>query len=185
MGIKRFFYDPSKRDRPFGKNRPVYKSSSMLSYTENDLAIMAKFTGNGKMAMAMELFEKMTPMELKMQEIFQSDRFKDQPCYPQTLAFGYILDFYFPLAGLAVELDGPIHDSRARHSYDVRRDRHLADRGIYTLRFHNEHVVGCPEKILLKVERKIAQLIAEHNAPKPAPGALTRKPNPPRLNCAK
>jgi very-short-patch-repair endonuclease len=146
--------------KPYSLNRRLFKSSSILSYTEHDLAVMARYTGNGKMAMAAGMFEKMTPTEMKMQATFQSERFKEFPCYPQTISFGYILDFYFPTAGLAVEVDGLIHLTQANK--DRRRDSHLKARGITTMRIRNADFEENPEKVIVKILEKIKALIASH-----------------------
>lgn len=51
--------------------------------------------------------------------------------YQQWLEAGYILDFYIHELRLCFEADGPLHDPE----YDARRDRHLAQRNIRTIRF--------------------------------------------------
>lgn len=69
-----------------------------------------------------------------------SKRFPDIPIYRQSLAYGYILDFYVkankekaPYSGLAIEVDGPCHLKRVK--YDMIRDVALFNKGIKTLRF--------------------------------------------------
>jgi very-short-patch-repair endonuclease len=51
---------------------------------------------------------------------------------------GFRLDFFFPDAWLAVEVDGPIHGDRQIE--DLERDASLKDFGIQTVRFTNEEV---------------------------------------------
>src|SRR5947208_2097538 len=46
----------------------------------------------------------------------------------------YVLDFYCPSAGLAVEVDGAAHDIPDQAGRDLRRDAWLADQGIRVLR---------------------------------------------------
>lgn len=145
----------TKRSKPYHSRRPRFKSSAILSYTESDLAIMGR-CGNWKMAQAARLLEKMTTTERALHEIFQSDRFRGQPCYPQTIAFGYIVDFYFPLVGLAVEADGPIHDTQKPQ--DRLRDKRLRERGITTLRIKNKAFHDDPAAVISTIERKIAKL---------------------------
>ena len=77
--------------------------------------------------------EKEMGLELKK-------HFPNIPIYRQSIAYGYILDFYIaankknsPLKGLAIEVDGPCHLKRA--SYDLKRDLILKAKGIKTLRF--------------------------------------------------
>jgi very-short-patch-repair endonuclease len=52
----------------------------------------------------------------------------------------YVLDFYCPLARVAVELDGDPHFTEERQLRDAERDRYLAAGGIRVLRFTNEQV---------------------------------------------
>lgn len=66
--------------------------------------------------------------------------FPNVPIYRQSIAYGYILDFYIkankktaPYKGLAIEVDGPCHLARAQ--YDAKRDLVLRGKGIKTLRF--------------------------------------------------
>jgi very-short-patch-repair endonuclease len=58
--------------------------------------------------------------------------------YPQQLNYGYVLDFWCPSAGLAVEVDGPCHAGRKK--YDRVRDARLARAGVRTLRFSASRV---------------------------------------------
>lgn len=57
--------------------------------------------------------------------------------------YGYIVDFYCIEFRLAVEVDGSSHDGR--EGYDRMRDRHLADRGIKTLRIADALVRDDPQ----------------------------------------
>jgi very-short-patch-repair endonuclease len=52
----------------------------------------------------------------------------------------YILDFYFPTAKLAIELDGGGHNYRAGQIRDRTRSEFLARKGIIVLRFWNHQV---------------------------------------------
>lgn len=53
----------------------------------------------------------------------------------------FILDFYCAGRRLAVELDGPIHDTMEHDDRDRERDRRLQEHGITVLRFSNEAVL--------------------------------------------
>lgn len=68
------------------------------------------------------------------------ERFPNVPIYRQSIAYGYILDFYIksnkkdaPYKGLALEVDGPHHAKQI--GYDLNRDKVLWAKGIRTLRF--------------------------------------------------
>jgi very-short-patch-repair endonuclease len=57
----------------------------------------------------------------------------------QQVIGGFIVDFYCHAAGLAVELDGEVHDTQAE--YDIERDQILMVRGLRVLRFKNRDVL--------------------------------------------
>ena len=63
----------------------------------------------------------------------------------------YILDFYCPAEGLAVELDGAVHDDPARHAYDTDRTRFLAEHGVRVVRIANEEVFRQPDVVLDRI----------------------------------
>lgn len=55
----------------------------------------------------------------------------------QKIKRGYILDFYVPKLGLAIEIDGPEHDPKK----DAQRSAHLLKSGIRTIRFTDSFVM--------------------------------------------
>ena len=69
---------------------------------------------------------------------------------------GFIVDFYCHAAGLAVELDGEVHDTQAE--YDTERDQILTAQGLRVPRFKNqdvfENLESVLQTILLECERK-------------------------------
>ena len=58
----------------------------------------------------------------------------------------YIVDFYCHAAGLAVELDGAVHDAQA--GYDAERDQILTARGLRVLRIKNKEVFEDIDRVL-------------------------------------
>ena len=52
----------------------------------------------------------------------------------------YVLDFYCPVAKLAVELDGSGHDCEVGEKHDKIRENFLAGLGITVIRFWNHQV---------------------------------------------
>ena len=54
----------------------------------------------------------------------------------------YILDFYCAALGLAIEVDGAVHDHPRQVTHDVARDAWLAERGITVLRFNASDVLS-------------------------------------------
>ena len=71
----------------------------------------------------------------------------------QVPAYGYILDFYATEIGLAVEVDGPIHDTEA----DRYRDGVMGTYRIATLRFTNQEVLGDIEHVLELIRETVRQ----------------------------
>jgi len=68
----------------------------------------------------------------------------------------FILDFYAPSVGLAIELDGGQHASPTAARSDLQRTRWLAERNVTVLRFWNSDVIqnlsGVLETIAMKIE---------------------------------
>ena len=56
----------------------------------------------------------------------------------QHVIRGFIVDFYCPELRLALEIDGPVHESEVRTEYDEERDRALAVAGITVMRVRND-----------------------------------------------
>ena len=73
----------------------------------------------------------------------------------QVLKCGYILDFYFLRARLAVEVDGPYHSSPKQRRYDKRRDAVLAKADIKTLRFTNDEVLNSTERVVDEIYAEV------------------------------
>lgn len=63
----------------------------------------------------------------------------------------YILDFCCIDAGLAVELDGSMHDTAKGITHDETRTRFLATRGIRVLRFSDGDVLREPEGVVTAI----------------------------------
>jgi very-short-patch-repair endonuclease len=55
---------------------------------------------------------------------------------------GFVLDFYCPSLSLAIELDGPCHDTPEQAAHDAARSALLAARGIRVLRLPNSEVTA-------------------------------------------
>lgn len=63
----------------------------------------------------------------------------------------YFLDFYCPLAKLAVELDGSGHGLPGQREHDTERDAHFAAKDIEVLRFWNNEWSRNREGCLLEI----------------------------------
>lgn len=89
-----------------------------------------------KLAFARKLRKSMTPSELILWEEVRKRRLGVR-FYRQAVVLGYILDFWCPLAQLAVEVDGSYHLKPAQKKYDATRDSNLRTSGVATLRIQN------------------------------------------------
>jgi very-short-patch-repair endonuclease len=63
----------------------------------------------------------------------------------------YVLDFYCPSAGLAIEVDGGQHAAGHQKEIDHRRDQWLSTCGIRMLRFWNNEVLSNLQGVLQMV----------------------------------
>ena len=71
----------------------------------------------------------------------------------------YSIDFYCPEIKLAIEVDGDTHDSPDEMEYDKIRQSEIENFRIIFLRFKNEEVFENIDEVILKIERRITELI--------------------------
>ena len=64
---------------------------------------------------------------------------------------GYIVDFWCAEAKVAVELDGPVHDTDEKREHDRIRDAFLSRCGIKVLRFRNSDVKRGMSAVLIRI----------------------------------
>ncbi len=74
----------------------------------------------------------------------------------QVPVHSYILDFYCHEIGLAIEVDGNIHDTQFLE--DAQRQGELESLGIRFLRFKNEEVFEKLDWVLKEIGREISEL---------------------------
>jgi very-short-patch-repair endonuclease len=69
----------------------------------------------------------------------------------------YVLDFYCPSVGLAIEVDGGQHAAGPQKEIDLRRDQWLSANGVRMLRFWNNEVLsnlqGVLQTIVMDLEK--------------------------------
>jgi very-short-patch-repair endonuclease len=82
-------------------------------------------------------------------------RFKSHKFRRQHPLGKYILDFFSYGANLAIELDGPIHDTQ--NEADTWRQQIIESRGIRVIRFRNEEVEHEMESVLTKIADALAE----------------------------
>ena len=71
----------------------------------------------------------------------------------------YIVDFYCQEIGLAIEVDGNIHDFR--YLEDAQRQQKIEKYGVIFIRFSNEEIKNNMFSVILSLESKIEELKAE------------------------
>ena len=116
---------------------------------------MNKETYDTRLTHARQLRHELTPWERKLWYTF----LKDYPLhfYRQRPVSSFILDFYCPVAKLAIELDGSQHYGDAGLAYDAARDAYLRGKGIYVLRLANIDVDRRFKEVCEYIDREIAK----------------------------
>ncbi len=129
---------------------------------------------------ARRLRGRSTDAEKKLWRALRRDQINGLSFRRQHPIGPYVLDFYCPAIGLAIELDGGQH--ALREGTDVRRTRWLNAKGIIVLRFWNNDVHGNLQGVLSEMAR-VAQTRARLRlsasvkggrvGSRPPPGELT------------
>ncbi len=105
------------------------------------------------------LRREQTPEEKDLWKALRSRRFAGFKFRRQHEVAPYFLDFYCPLAKLAVELDGFGHGLLDQLEHDAARDAFLAAKGIESMRFWNhqwnENREGCLLEIWAALTRRV------------------------------
>jgi very-short-patch-repair endonuclease len=102
-----------------------------------------------KLRLARTLRRNMTPAERLLWNRLRRSAPEGLHFHRQQIIAGFIVDFYCAAAQLAVELDGPIHQSQAEA--DLERDRTLAELGIRTVRIRNEELAKDFEGVVRRI----------------------------------
>ena len=74
----------------------------------------------------------------------------------QVPMLNYIVDFYCHEIGLAIEIDGSIHDNQ--FLYDAKRQGDIEKRGVQFIRFKNEEVLNDLTGVIDNLITKIKEL---------------------------
>ena len=99
-----------------------------------------------KLDFARTLRRTMTAAETRLWSSLRARKLGGMKFRRQQIIDGYIADFYCARAGLVIELDGPIHESRVE--YDELRDRVMTARGLIVMRIPNARIECELEKVL-------------------------------------
>jgi very-short-patch-repair endonuclease len=104
------------------------------------------------LAHAREMRKNQTDAEELLWQLLRNRKLNDWKFRRQhPIREGYILDFYCAETRVAVEVDGPIHNTASQKEYDKNREEVLKEFGIRTIRFTNDEVLNAPEKVLQQI----------------------------------
>ena len=106
--------------------------------------------------LARQLRQQMTSAERILWDAIRANRLRGLRFRRQQVIGGYIADFYCDSVGLAIEVDGAIHDTHV--DYDRVRDEFIATYGVSILRFKNDEVLNDLDSVLRKIETVIDNL---------------------------
>jgi very-short-patch-repair endonuclease len=134
-----------------------------------------KHTSERVMEFAREHRSSQTYCERKFRRILKACRLSGK-FKSQFALYGFIVDFYFPLLQLGIEIDGSSHIGR--EGYDIHRENILNGHGIRLVRFTNEevkkdaHLVAKRLVREIKVSRKIMKLKNRKDRPRATTGKV-------------
>ena len=102
-----------------------------------------------KVRFARAMRHAMTPTERVVWNRLRRSALEGLHFHRQQIVAGFIVDFYCAAASIAIELDGPAHDSQLES--DRERDQVLPDLGIRTIRIRTEEVANDLESVLKRI----------------------------------
>ena len=105
--------------------------------------------------LARELRKNSTPAEIVFWKMVKGKALGVE-FHRQVPMLNYIVDFYCHEIGLAIELDGTIHDDSFLE--DAKRQGELEQQGVVFLRFSNEEVLHYSNHVLNILSAKILDL---------------------------
>jgi very-short-patch-repair endonuclease len=102
-------------------------------------------------ALSQNLRKNMTDAENTLWIRLRRKQLNGHHFYRQKIVGKYIVDFYCPKAGIAIELDGGQHYSEAGRAKDSKRDEVLTRMGLRVLRFSDRDVFENIDGVLRKI----------------------------------
>ena len=104
-----------------------------------------------KLRTARTLRGEMTPAEKALWEQVRGRKCGGFKIRRQQVVEGLFADFYCENAKLAIEIDGGVHGTSEQQEIDRHRDDVFQARGIKTIRFGNEEVLGNLSDVLDRI----------------------------------
>ena len=105
-----------------------------------------------KIAIARSLRHNQTPHEEILWQHLRASKLGGFHFRRQQIIDGYIVDFYCHSAGVAIEVDGIVHESQKE--YDLVRDQALSLKHIKVVRFSNDAIEQRLEEVLLTISNE-------------------------------
>jgi len=149
---------PSPQPSPSGRgsNSPAEAPSPLTPLPEGEgdkHHYRGGFDFSGLVKRARELREKQTPSEEVFWQLVRNRKFAGLKFRRQHQIGDYIVDFYCHDARMVIELDGRVHNDRAKKD-DV-RDKQLSALGNIVLRLTNEEFESDPELVFQQIYNKL------------------------------
>ncbi len=118
---------------------------------------MSMFYGASKeiRARARRLRKKSTKAEELLWEVLRNEKLAGLKFRRQHPAANYILDFYCHSQKMAIEIDGPVHDSDWHEESDIKREQVLKSLGIKVIRFRNDEVLFDLNLVISNIKEQI------------------------------
>jgi very-short-patch-repair endonuclease len=105
-----------------------------------------------KRDLARSMRKEMTPAEQALWNIVRNRRLGPKFRRQQVID-GFVADFYCEEHKLAVEVDGPIHNTPKRQKTDKHREAVFLLRGIRTVRFTNDRVLCRTDEVVEELRK--------------------------------
>ncbi len=96
----------------------------------------------GLVELARELRKKQTSAEALLWQLLRGRRLLGFKFRRQHQFGDYVTDFYCREAGLAIELDGAVHERNEQWHHDRNRDAYMIGQGVRVLRIPNERILN-------------------------------------------
>ena len=91
-----------------------------------------------KKTLARKLRAEMTAAERGLWSLIRRGQVNGRRFRRQQVIDGFVVDFYCPVLGLVIEVDGDVH--AFQEGYDAAREDHLRRRGLRIVRFANHEI---------------------------------------------
>ena len=97
---------------------------------------------------AKQLRKDQTKAEEQLWQLLRNRKANGSKFRRQHTIGPFIVDFYCHEAGLAIEVDGGIHDNPGAQEHDRGREFELGQLGITVVRFSNKQVIDSSEEVI-------------------------------------